>query len=182
MSGRVSPDGGLKFIAEVGVRGVDVRLIRWCVEPACPYGPPSDRRTRPSSEKYKRIQHMQMNMPVNFEDYRSEREGLEDLPIDPNSNAYLVLTFLARHPGLGFKPAEIHEQVDIPKGSLNPTLGRLKERGLVEHEPPYWSAADDDRLAGIAGTLFSMQAFEDRYGTDGFDGWRETDADPRDHR
>lgn len=121
-------------------------------------------------------------MPVNFEDYRSQREGSEALPIDPNSNAYLVLTFLARHPDLGFKPAEIHEHVDIPKGSLNPTLARLEERGLAEHEPPYWAAADDDRLASIAGTLFSMQAFEDRYGTDGFDGWRETDADPRDHR
>lgn len=121
-------------------------------------------------------------MPVDFAAYRSNRERVDGLPLDPGSNAFRVLSFLADHPDLGFKPSEIHEHVDIPKGSLNPTLSRLEERGLVEHEPPYWSAADDDRLGGVAGTIISMRAFEERYGDDTFDGWRETDADPRNHR
>lgn len=121
-------------------------------------------------------------MPVDFEEYRSNSADSSELPIDPDSNAYRILLFLAANPELGFKPAEIHEQVDIPKGSLNPTLSRLEERGLVEHEPPYWSAGDDDRLAAISGTMFSMRAFEDRHGDDDFSGWHESDADPRDHR
>lgn len=121
-------------------------------------------------------------MPVEFEEYRRNQEDADDIPIDPDSNAFKILSFLAEHPDLGFKPAEIRDEVDIPKGSLNPTLSRLEDRGLVEHEPPYWSAADDDRLAAITGTTYSMQAFEERYGDDEFDDWHESDVDPRENR
>ncbi|ESS08552.1 MAG: hypothetical protein A07HN63_01783 [uncultured archaeon A07HN63] len=93
-----------------------------------------------------------------------------------------MLSFLAQHPDLGFKPAEIAESVDIPRGSLNPTLSRLEQQGLVEHEPPYWSASDDDRIEAVAATMYSMDAFEERYADDDFTGWEETDVDPRDHR
>ncbi len=120
-------------------------------------------------------------MPVEFDEYR-ERSQSNGLSIDPDTNAYKVLAFLAEHPDLGFKPSEIREHVDVPAGSINPTLSRLRERGLVEHEAPYWSASDDDRLSAIAGTMYSMKAFEDHYGDDDFEGWHETDADPREHR
>lgn len=120
-------------------------------------------------------------MPVNFDEYRDTRDDVGDLPIDPTSNAYEILSYLATHPDLGFRPAEIREHVDVPAGSVNPTLARLEERGLVEHESPYWSAGDDDRLAALDGTVASMRAFEDRY-DDEFDGWHETDVDPRERR
>ncbi len=121
-------------------------------------------------------------MPVNFDEYKTHSDESEALPFDPNSNAFAVLSFLAEHPELGFKPAEINEHVDVAKGSLNPTLSRLEERGLVEHEPPYWSAAADDRLAAVTGTMYSMEAFEAHHGDDDFSGWHESDVDPRDHR
>ena len=123
-----------------------------------------------------------MDMPVDFDDYRTAREDASDLPIDPDSNAYRILSFLAEHPDLGFKPSEIRTHVDVPKGSLSPTLARLEERGLVDHEAPYWSVGDDDRLAAIAGTMHSMRAFEEEHGRDGFEGWHATDIDPREHR
>jgi hypothetical protein len=119
-------------------------------------------------------------MPVEFDEYRENQEG-GGLSIDPGSNAYEVLSFLAEHPDLGFKPSEIRDHVDMPKGSLNPTLARLEERGLVEHEAPYWSVGDDDRLAAITGTMYSMKAFEEHYGDDDFGEWHGTDVDPRDH-
>ena len=121
-------------------------------------------------------------MPVEFDEYRKKRETTETLAIDPGSNAHKILSFLAEYPELGFKPAEIAEEVDIPRGSLNPTLARLKKQGLVEHEPPYWSAANDDRIAAIGATMYSMQAFEEQYAEDEFTGWDETDVDPRAHR
>lgn len=121
-------------------------------------------------------------MPVNFDEYRSNRREAGDLPVDPGSNAYKVLSFLAEHAEYGFKPSEILERVDIPKGSVNPTLGRLEERGLVDHEAPYWSAGDDDRLAAIAGTMYSMRAFETEHEDDDFGGWHGTDVDPRERR
>lgn len=121
-------------------------------------------------------------MPVEFEEYRRSQAGADALPIAPDSNAFKILEFLAEHPDFGFKPAEIRDHVDVPKGSLNPTLSRLEDRGLVEHEPPYWSAADDDRLAAITGTMYSMKAFEERHGDDEFGDWHESDVDPRQHR
>ncbi|WP_277543312.1 MarR family transcriptional regulator [Haloarcula laminariae] len=121
-------------------------------------------------------------MPVDFEQYRQHRDGSADLPVDPDSNAYAILAFLTEHPDLGFKPSEIGDEVNIPPGSLNPTLARLEDRGLVEHEPPYWSAAADDRLAAVEGTLFSMEAFEAHYGEDDFSGWHESDVDPREQQ
>lgn len=121
-------------------------------------------------------------MPVNFDEYRETRDETDALPVDPSSNAYEILSYLATYPELGFKPAEIREHVDVPVGSLNPTLARLEERGLVEHESPYWSAGDDDRLAALDGTIASMRAFEERYADDEFDGWHETDVDPRKRR
>ncbi len=121
-------------------------------------------------------------MPVNFEAYREHQAASGGLPIDPDSNAHRILSFLAERPDLGFKPSEIREHVDVPKGSLNPTLARLEERELVEHEAPYWSAADDDRLMAITGTMYAMQAFEDHYGEDDFGEWHESDVDPREGR
>ena len=42
-------------------------------------------------------------------------------------------------------------EVDVPRGNLNPTLARLEEQGVVEHEPPDWSVADDDRVGAVGG-------------------------------
>lgn len=120
-------------------------------------------------------------MPVEFDEYRASRPD-DDLPVDPDSNAFRILQFLARTPSLGFKPSEIRDAVEIPEGSVNPTLSRLAERGLVEHESPYWSVADDDRVAAVEGTVHTMAAFEERHGDDEFDGWHESDVDPREHR
>ena len=118
-------------------------------------------------------------MPVEFDEYKQAREAVESLPIDPGSNAYRILSFLAQHPELGFKPAEIGAETEVPRGSLNPTLSRLEEQGLVEHEPPYWSVGDDDRVAAVGATMLSMEAFEDRYAEDDFTGWADSDVDPR---
>ena len=121
-------------------------------------------------------------MPIEFDEYRETQEATETLAMDPGSNAHKILSFLAEHPTLGFKPSEIAGEVEIPRGSLNPTLARLKKQELVEHEPPYWSAADDDRIAAVGATMYSMQAFEEHYEEDEFFEWDETDVDPREHR
>jgi len=53
-------------------------------------------------------------MPIEFDEYRRDRESDDTLAIDPGSNAYEILSFLAEYPDLGFKPAEIAEEVDLP--------------------------------------------------------------------
>ncbi|MFB6284175.1 MAG: transcriptional regulator [Halobacteria archaeon] len=122
-------------------------------------------------------------MPVKFDEYKKSRMGDSDVPMDPGSNAFKILVFLAENPDLGYKPDEIYENVDVARGSLNPTLSRLEEQGLVEHESPYWSITEnDDKLMAITGTMNSMEAFEQRFGDDDISEWYGTGVDPREKR
>lgn len=122
-------------------------------------------------------------MPVDFEAYRDESEELGELPVDPETNAHAVLGFLAENPELGYTPTEIQAAVAIPEGSVNPTLARLRERDLVDHTSPYWSAPDDDRLAALAVDREEADR-EDDDGSDKddsqdgeWDRWRDLPAD-----
>lgn len=96
-------------------------------------------------------------MPVKFDEY-SEADD-PDLPVEPGSNGHAILLFLSRHPEMGFTPTEIHEHVDIPMGSIGPTLKRLEERELVRHKGSYWAIGEDDRLASYDALLHSMESF-----------------------
>lgn len=120
-------------------------------------------------------------MPVNFEEYREHQDG-GGLAFDPDTHAYRILSFLGEHPDDGFKPAEIAEATEIKPGSVRGTLKRLEDRGLVRHAEPYWAIGDDDRLAGLTGTMLGLKAVGDRYSDDEFDGWEETAVDPREMR
>lgn len=120
-------------------------------------------------------------MPVNFEEYEN---GAVDsgLAFDPDTHAYHILTFLGDHPETGFKPSEIANETGIKPGSVRGTLKRLEDRGLVRHAEPFWAVGDDDRLAALTGTMLSLEAVDDRYPDDEFDGWEETAVDPRELR
>jgi DNA-binding transcriptional ArsR family regulator len=98
-------------------------------------------------------------MPVEFDEY-SESDGYGG-SIEPGSNSHEILSFLAEHPEQGFTPTEIHEHVDIPMGSIGPTLKRLEERELVRHKGPYWAIARDDRIGGFEATQRSLEAIAD---------------------
>lgn len=102
-------------------------------------------------------------MPVDFEAY-DPSQGRMDL--NEGTNAHRILSFLVGHTDLGFTPKEIHEATVVARGSVGPTLRRLAEHGLVRHKGEYWAAADDDRLAGIAGVALSLDAVEERFGDD----------------
>jgi hypothetical protein len=112
-------------------------------------------------------------MPVQFDEYDSSDDGVE-WAIRENSNAHRILAFLLAYPDIGFTPSEIADATDVPKGSVGPTLQRLRERDLVRHKRPYWSAARDDRIAAYEAMLASMETLADRYGDDG---WRHVDPD-----
>ena len=108
-------------------------------------------------------------MPIQFDEYPESDEFGDWLR--PDSNSYLILSFLAEHPEQGFTPTEIHGNVDIPMGSIGLTLQRLEERGLVRHKGSYWAIARDDRLAGLTSTLSTLQSMDD------LDDWEDVDWD-----
>lgn len=99
-------------------------------------------------------------MPVKFDEYQAGVDGA-DARIVEDSNAHGILRFLAKHPEIGFTPSEIADALDLPRGSVGPTLQRLDERGLLRHKEPYWSI-DKDRLAAYESMLLSMDVIESR--------------------
>lgn len=113
-------------------------------------------------------------MPVKFGDYEGGSDEIE-WAIEPDSNAYTILEFLAEHPETGFSPKEIHEATGIPRGSVGTTLGRLEDRGLVRHKEPYW-AVDPHGIEAYEEILVSVQAAEESTTYD----WG--DADPAEYR
>jgi hypothetical protein len=80
----------------------------------------------------------------------------------PDSNSYVILSFLAEYPEQGFTPTEIHENVDIPLGSIGPTLQRLEERELVRHRGSYRAITPDDWAVG---SLSKQSYIHPRYPT-----------------
>lgn len=102
-------------------------------------------------------------MPVDFDTHSPEQGRLD---LSEGTNAREILTVLLQHPGVGFTPAELHEQTGIPRGSTGPTLSRLEDAGLVRHKGDYWAAAEDDRLAAASAAVLGLQAIEERYSDD----------------
>ncbi|QLH76903.1 helix-turn-helix transcriptional regulator [Halosimplex rubrum] len=127
-------------------------------------------------------------MPVDFDEYTESEEY--DHWLRPGSNAHTILSFLAEYPDQGFTPTEIQAEVDIPMGSIGPTLQRLEERDLVRHKDTYWAIAEDDRITGFESTINSVRAVsehDDEWGDIDWDteaadkseieSWRESQTD-----
>ena len=99
-------------------------------------------------------------MPVDFESYHPN-----DLPSE-DTNGRRILEFLAENPGIGFRPSELAEELDIPRGSVGTTLRRLEQRGLVRHKGAYWAInveAYDAQTASEIGLRAVAEQFEGDY-------------------
>jgi predicted transcriptional regulator len=116
-------------------------------------------------------------MPVDFEQYSPE-DGRIDLA--EGTNARRLLSFLLNHQGVGFTPAELHDQTDIPRGSISPTLARLERAGLVRHKGDYWAAEDDDRIAAASAAVLGLTSVTDASSNDWYGenpGWSDELSD-----
>ena len=102
-------------------------------------------------------------MPVQFDSYD---EDVGRIDLSEGSNARTILSFLAEHPEQGFTPSEIHDAIDVPYGSIGPTLSRLEKRGLVQHKAPYWALGHEDHLATYARMHSTIEAIEERFGSE----------------
>ncbi len=96
-------------------------------------------------------------MPVDFENYHPT-----DLP-EEDTNGRRILEFLAENPELGFRPAELATELEIPRGSVGTTLRRLEQRGFVRHKGEYWAInveAYDAHTASEIGLQTVAEQFE----------------------
>jgi len=122
-------------------------------------------------------------MPISRDEFRSideDGQALPDLSVDTTQGA--VYRFLLEHADQAFRQREIVAAVDVPEGSVGPTLQRLEQHGLVEHRDHFWTIADAEHAVVSAG-FHSAAAADDIDGgfSDGdVDAWMETAVEPID--
>jgi len=97
-------------------------------------------------------------------------DAIDESGVTPQTNAEKIVEFLLRNQDLAYRMSELAEELDIPQGSVGPTLKRLEEDGLVVHRDRYW-AIDDSYAATREGlVLTSATAAE-------YDDGKEFDVD-----
>lgn len=66
-----------------------------------------------------------------------------DLDLTPGTTKSDIVAFLYDNPDLGYKPAELRDYLDIPRGTATATLTRLCNEGLVgKTRDGYYHALD----------------------------------------
>jgi len=112
-------------------------------------------------------------MPVDFE---THEPGTPRVDLSEGTNARQLLELLLATPTVGYTPAELATETDVPRGSVGPTLNRLEAAGLVRHKKPYWAAADDDRLAAATAAVIGIETAASTYSDDWYaqnEGWAD---------
>lgn len=85
-----------------------------------------------------------------------------------------VLGFLATNDDRAFKAREIARRTDLDEGTVSTALTRLKDRELVEHKGTYWAITSDERrLETHDGYARATALFNERFGEEDEDAWRE---------
>lgn len=105
-------------------------------------------------------------------------DAIDDSGVTPQTNAEKIVEFLLRNQDLAYRMSELAEELDIPQGSVGPTLKRLEEDGLVVHRDRYW-AIDDSYAAsreGLALTSATAAEYDDGEEFD-LDAWADAAED-----
>lgn len=102
-------------------------------------------------------------MPVDFEQHEP---GETRVDLSEGTNAREILQFLLEYPGVGYTPAELASETDVPRGSVGPTLQRLESAGLVRHREPYWAVTEDDKIASAVAAFVGVSLADSTFDDD----------------
>lgn len=105
----------------------------------------------------------------------------EDGPT-PGTNAHELLSFLEANSDRAFTQSELVEATDVPRGSVGPTLVRLREKGRVDHRGTYWRVSDHHRSLDSSVDHSGATAASREDESLDYDDWREHAVDPRESR
>lgn len=121
-------------------------------------------------------------MPIPKDEFRTIDDDSEMVNLSRETTQGAIYHFLLEHADEAFRQREIVDAVDVPKGSIGPTLDRLEKRGLVEHRGRYWAVADAEHAAASAGLLGAATADEvdGGFSDEKVTAWMETAVEPRD--
>lgn len=119
-------------------------------------------------------------MPISADRFEEIKDG-DDGPT-PGTNAAEILSFLESNPAQAFTQTEIAEATGVNRGSVGPTLVRLREDGRVDHRGTYWRVSDHARSVDAATGHASDVAASREDEPPAYEAWQEHAVDPRDGR
>lgn len=119
-------------------------------------------------------------MPIPKDEFRTIDDDATMVDLSRDTTQGAIYHFLLQHADEAFRQREIVEAVDVPQGSVGPTLARLERRGVVEHRGRYWAVADAEHATASAGLLGAASADDVDGGFTDADvaAWMETAVDP----
>lgn len=119
-------------------------------------------------------------MPISTDQF----EQLDDEVDSPSAgtNADKILSFLDANAEKAYTQSEIAEATGVKRGSVGPTLVRLRESGRVDHRGTYWRISDHERSLDAAVGHTDGAAASHETETLDFDAWQEHGVDPRENR
>jgi len=119
-------------------------------------------------------------MPISAD--RFEKIDEDDDRPTPGTNAQEILSFLEHHPDKAFTQSEIVEATDVTRGSVGPTLVRLRKVGQVDHRGKYWRISDHERSLDATADHASAVAASHEDESFEYDTWQAHAVDPREDR
>jgi Mn-dependent DtxR family transcriptional regulator len=95
----------------------------------------------------------------------------DPIAIRPETTKARVIELLYRDTNLGYTPAEIRTELDVPRGTVSGTLSRLQEEGLVGQTSDglYHGLDHRDDLRRFARSLVSLDTMLSRHPEAGMD-------------
>lgn len=120
-------------------------------------------------------------MPISKDEFRTIDEQGDTLPdLGPETTQGKVYRYLLNHADQAFRQREIVDAVDVPEGSVGPTLKRLEEHGMVDHRDRFWAIADAEHAVATAGLhgAASADAIDGKFSDEDIDSWMESAVDP----
>ena len=118
-------------------------------------------------------------MPISADRFE---EITDDSDLTPGTNAHEILSFLESRSDQAFTQSEIADATDVTRGSIGPTLIRLREAGRVDHKGTYWRVSDHVRSVDAATAHAGDVAASHEYTPMAYDDWQEYAVDPRERR
>lgn len=92
-------------------------------------------------------------MPISKDEFDSLDETDTTPDLAPDTTQGVLYRFLLTNGDKAFRQREIRQAVDVPDGSVGPTLSRLEQYGLLEHRGQYWTIADSERAIESAAQM-----------------------------
>lgn len=121
-------------------------------------------------------------MPIPADEFDSLDDDRPEIDLSPDTTQGTIYRFLLGNADRAFRQREIIAALDVPAGSVGPTLSRLEDHDLVDHRGQYWRV-DDAAHAVASGAVLGTESADEvdgGFSDDEVRAWMETAVDPVD--